>query len=63
MPDLDERRALCEAEVTLDGKPATIRGAQKAFAFVSQRDTGLGAQWAWPTVADIVANRGGAFHS
>jgi hypothetical protein len=25
--------------------------------------TGLSAEWAWATVAHIVANKGGAFHS
>jgi hypothetical protein len=61
-PTLDERMALCEAKVTLNGKPAWISGARLRFAAVTDRKTGLSAEWAWPTVARIVA-RDGAFES
>jgi hypothetical protein len=59
---IEQRRELCAATVTLDGQPAWIGGASLDFAIVRQIKTGLGAEWAWPTVARIVAN-GGAFKS
>lgn len=58
----DERRALCDARVTLNGEPAKIAGTSLPFATVTTLATGLGCQWAWPTVARIVAN-GGRFTS
>jgi hypothetical protein len=61
-PTLDQRRALCETRVTLDGQPARISGAQRDFAMVRITASGLGAEWAWPTVARIVA-KGGKFKS
>lgn len=61
-PNLEKRRALCEATVTLNGKPAKISGAQERYALVSDRETGLGAPWSWPAVELIVAN-GGSFLS
>lgn len=60
---LSERRALVETEgVTLDGKPAKISGYCNPFATVQEFTTGLHCDFAWPTVARIVAN-GGAFKS
>jgi hypothetical protein len=59
---LSERQALCSERVTLDGKPAVIGGYRSAFASVTQLRTGTSFEWAWPTVARIVAN-GGAFKS
>jgi hypothetical protein len=61
-PDPDARRALCEARVTLNGRPARISGAQLEFAVVRDTVTGLACEWAWETAARIVA-RGGAFRS
>lgn len=61
-PTLDQRRELCAAKVTLNGQPATISGAMRDFAVVRDIKTGLGAEWAWVTVARIVAN-GGRFRS
>lgn len=59
---LDERRELCAADVTLDGRPARIAGSRNDFATVRVRATGLGAEWSWPTVRRVVAN-GGEFRS
>lgn len=62
-PNLEQRRALCEAKVTLDGKPAKIIGARERYATVHIIPDGYGWHWSWPAVAHIVANRGGAFRS
>jgi hypothetical protein len=59
---LDGRRELCAARVTLNGEPAAISGARHDYAMVRQLASGLGAEWAWPTVARIVA-AGGEFRS
>lgn len=61
---LAAKRELCQAEdVTLDGKPAMIMGARNAFATVATLNVdGPAVEFAWPTVARIVAN-GGAFKS
>lgn len=61
-PGLAERRALCSARVTLNGSPAVISGAQREFAHVTDLATRLSAEWAWETVARVVA-AGGAFRS
>lgn len=55
-----ERRALCEADITLNGRPAKISGACLDYAMVTDRESGLGAEWSWPAVQRIVA-KGGAF--
>lgn len=63
---LDERRDLCAAEVTLNGKPAQIVGAKDLFATVrtvgpwTPENKTLSAQWAWHTAREIVA-KGGEF--
>lgn len=57
---LDGRRYLCAARVTLNGKPAAIGGARNRFATVTALDMSVSAEWAWETVARIVA-RGGDF--
>lgn len=59
---LEGRRELCARPCTLNGRPAAIGGALEAFATVRDRETGLGAQWAWPTVARVL-ERGGDFYS
>lgn len=55
-----DRRGLCEATVTLDGMPARVCGARNDFATV--RNARYGVEFAWPTVARIVA-AGGQFRS
>lgn len=57
-PTLDERVALTQTPVTLDGRPARITGYRNDFA----TDPARSAEWAWLTVARIVA-RGGNFKS
>lgn len=59
---LAERRDLCDAEVTLDGKRAKISGYRNEFATVTALPGGPGYEWSWTSVAYIVA-RGGAFKS
>ena len=58
----EERKRLCEAEVTLDGLPAVISGACCEWAMVSQVPDGLSYEWAWDTVAEVVC-KGGHFKS
>lgn len=57
----DERHALCEAKVTIDGRPAKVTGARLDFARVYDLESGLSCEWAWPTVAYVVKHKGGAF--
>ncbi len=62
--DLDAKLDLCDArDVTLNGEPAVIMCARKPFAKVATlRSDGPVFEFAWPTVARIVAG-GGAFRS
>lgn len=55
-PTLEQRRALCEARVTLNGADARISGSRHEFATVRDTRTGLGCEWSWETVARIVAS-------
>jgi hypothetical protein len=60
---IEQRRALVESKgVTLDGQPATVCGSRNDFATVRAIRTGIHFEWAWETVARIVA-RDGAFRS
>jgi hypothetical protein len=59
---LEEKRALCYAVVTLNGKPAVICGAQNEYATVAALPHGESCEWSWHTVKHVVAN-GGDFHS
>jgi hypothetical protein len=56
----DQRRELCAATVTLDGKPARITGRRGVLATVA--GGGLAVELAWPAVAAIV-EQGGEFTS
>ena len=58
-----ERRALCgRVDITLDGQPAAICGSLQPFATVAVLPNGARYEYAWLTVARIVA-AGGAFSS
>lgn len=59
---LDTRHELCATPVTLNGNRARISGALLPFARVTDTTTRLSAEWAWETVARVVAN-GGRFES
>ena len=59
---LADKRELCTAEVTLDDRRARITGARNAFAMVVTLPDGPGYEYAWSTVARVVA-AGGAFKS
>lgn len=61
--NVEQRRALCEGRWTLNGKPATVSGYLNTFATVTQLDTGLSCEWAWPTVLHIGLNKEGKFTS
>ena len=60
---VDERRALCAVPVTLNGHPARVIGAHRDFATVVDLTTGLGADWAWATVAHVIETKEGRFKS
>lgn len=62
-PSADERRALCDAHVTLNGKRAVIRGWKRDFATVAAIPHGEFYEYAWETVAHIVADKEGKFTS
>ena len=57
-----QRYELADTPVTLNGEPAQIAGVKLPFAHVRNLETGLSREWAWETVARIVAN-GGDFRS
>lgn len=63
--DADSRREVySDKAVTLNGKPARVKGYMNDFATVAPLDTSLGAfEWSWTAVARIVAARGGRFVS
>jgi hypothetical protein len=63
MMSIDKRADLCTCKVTLNGHRAQIAGYRFGFAIVTDLTNGLSAEWAWPTVAHIVANKSGAFTS
>lgn len=48
---------------TINGNPATVSGFAERFATVTDRTTGLHAEWSWETVEHVVNNRFGAFKS
>ena len=54
---------IAQGEVTLDGWPAVVSGSRHDFATVTQLRNGLQVEFAWPTVAHILAHRDGAFQS
>jgi hypothetical protein len=58
----DERRELVHADVTLDGIRAKITGYCRPYANVTAFPDGPSVEFAWSTVARVVAN-GGAFKS
>jgi hypothetical protein len=57
------RRGFCDEKVTLNGRPASISGALLRFAIVSDNETGLACEFAWPTVERICNERDGKFFS
>lgn len=48
--------------ITLNGEPARVTGVNKRFATVTQRKSGLSAEWSWEAVERVIA-KGGAFKS
>lgn len=71
MIDLERRQGFCADSlarcrssnpVTLNGRPALIRGAFQRFAFVEQEQEGIGCEFSWAAVANVMA-KGGAFKS
>jgi hypothetical protein len=62
MIQVADRRRFAEMACTLNGRPARICGIQDPFARVEDKETGLGCEFAWPTVHRIMSN-GGRFKS
>jgi hypothetical protein len=58
-----ERAELAAATVTLDGRPAVIRGTRNDYATVVELPNGPHYEWSWQTVRMIVNDRGGRFTS
>lgn len=56
---VEQRRALGDARVTLDGKPARITGFRMAFATIQSDDDSV--EFSWEAVAHIVATGGDFF--
>lgn len=61
--DAARKRQLCETHVTLDGRPANIRGASLPFANVVCIETGVNFDYAWTVTDNIVRNKNGDFRS
>lgn len=57
-----DRHSLVLATVTLNGKRARISGIRNDYATVTDSTTGMSVEFAWPTVARVVAS-GGTFKS
>ena len=53
----EDRVALCNASVTLDGKPAIISGTKLKFPTIHNK-AGQAGQWSWPAVQRIVKDGG-----
>lgn len=61
---LSERMTLCEdGSVTINGNRARISGYGCKFAKITDLTSGLSCEFAWPTVAYVVANKKGRFSS
>lgn len=59
----EERKRLVRTEgVTLDGRPAIIRGWHNEFGTVCHFPQGESHEWAWATIRDVVS-RDGKFKS
>lgn len=57
------RSGMCaRRDITLNGEPASISGIRNQFATVTQRTSGLSAEWSWEAAARI-CERDGAFKS
>jgi hypothetical protein len=63
MPDLDARRAAMDVPCTLNDRPATVVGFRNDFATVVDLESGLGCEFAWPTVYRILTSKEGRFYS
>ena len=58
----DERhRMINTRSVTVNGNPAQLSGAMNDFATVTDRTTGLSAEWSWETVKRVIDHREGRF--
>lgn len=63
---VEARRAMVHSAPTaptINGNPAMVSGFTQRFATVTDKATGLSAEWSWETVEHVVNNRFGAFKS
>lgn len=58
----NSRLQFIDAEVTLDGKPAKISGAENSYATVSTLDNTASFKWSWAGV-ETICKRDGKFVS
>lgn len=59
----EERRALSESPITLDGFPARLIGFRLDYPLIESKVTGEQVEFAWRVVARVIAEKGGAFKS
>lgn len=60
---VDSLERCCSSNpVTLNGRPAVIRGMFQRFAMVEQEQEGIGCEFSWAAVAAVMG-KGGAFKS
>ncbi len=55
---VEQRWALVQGAVLLDGLPARIMGVRSDFARIVTLDGARGAEWSWPSVVRICASGG-----
>lgn len=55
---MDERERLITAHVTLNERPAHVRGRLPAYPSVISLDRELQGEWSWDAVSRIVARDG-----
>ena len=60
---VEERRALAEREVTLNGERATISGINNDYATITIMPHGFSANFAWIFVKRVIERHGGRFNA
>jgi hypothetical protein len=60
---VEDGKACVGDPCTLNGLPAEISGTRNSFARVVQIETRLGCEFAWSTVARVMALNDGRFNS
>lgn len=61
---MEEKTRYISTPVTLNGKPAVIRGRLLSFGHVCYaKTTDAGVEFCWPTIKRIIEEKGGKFKS